>query len=87
VDVRFDGPDRLVEDFRNLGMTASLDEPERGRGAQMHRELQERLLDQCQIRSSLDDLLGLLGALLRVVEQRIGVGERVERYVRRSLGA
>jgi hypothetical protein len=87
MDVRFDRPDRLVQDLRNLGMTAAFDKPERRRGAQMHRQLQQRLLHEFDIRTALHDLLGLLGTFLRFVQKRVGVGERIERDVRRPLGA
>ena len=68
MDVRLDGPDRLVQYLRNLGMTTAFDEPERCRGSQMHGQLQEGLLDQHHIRAALDDRLGLLGSFLRVIE-------------------
>jgi hypothetical protein len=65
--VRFDRPDRLIQYLRNFGMTAAFDETERCGGAQMHRQLQQRLLHEFYVRSTFDDLLGLLGPFLRLV--------------------
>jgi hypothetical protein len=77
----------LVEDLGNFRVAAAFDEAEGGSGSEVHRQLQQGLLDQHHVGAAFDDLLGLLGSLLRCVEQGIGIGEGIERHVRRPLRA
>src|SRR5580700_482194 len=81
MDVRLNRTDRLIEDLSDLWMAAPFDESQRRRGTKMHRELQQGALDERDLGILLDDRLGLGWPLMRLAEDRVGVGEGVERDV------
>ena len=82
--VRFHRADRLMQNLGDFRMAAAFDEPQRGGRAQMHRQLHERLFDQRDLGVAFDDRFGLGRPFVGFAQQRVGIGERVERDVGRA---